>query len=142
MPRILRARDSWPTAGACWGFYSLLGRQARSPIARTFTNFALASGAGMAVLLLPPQMHITTPGAMLASLSGAVASGLGNTLWYRALPALSRFRAALVQLSVPVVTAVAAWPVLGEPITPRLVWSATMILGGILLAVTARRSPG
>jgi drug/metabolite transporter (DMT)-like permease len=128
-------------AGACWGFYSLLGRQARSPLARTFTNFALASGAGMAVLLLPLQMHITTPGAMLASLSGAVASGLGYTLWYRALPALSRFRAALVQLSVPVVTAVAAWPVLGEPITTRLVWSATMILGGILLAFTARRSP-
>jgi len=61
-------------------------------------------------------------------------------MWYRALPALSRFRAALVQLSVPAVTALAAWPLLGEPITARLVWSATMILGGILLACAARRS--
>ena len=127
-------------AGACWGVYSLLGRRARSPLARTFTNFAVAAGVGVAVLLLPLALHITTRGALLAVLSGAVASGVGYTLWYRALPALSRFRAALVQLSVPAVTAVAAWPVLGEPITPRLMWSATMILGGILLACTVRRS--
>ena len=56
------------------------------------------------------------------------------------MPALSRFRAALVQLSVPAVTAVAAWPVLGEPITARPMWSATLILGGVLLACTVRRS--
>ena len=68
-------------------------------------------------------MHIDDARKPLAAISGAVASGLGYTLWYRAVPALSRFRAALVQLSVPAVTAVAAWPLLGEPITPRLVWS-------------------
>ena len=71
-------------------------------------------------------------------ISGAVASGLGYTLWYRAVPALSRFRAALVQLSVPAVTAVAAWPLLGERITPRLVTASLLILGGILAACTAR----
>ena len=129
-------------AGACWGVYSLLGRHARSPLARTFTNFAMAGVVGVAVLLVPLALHITTRGAMLAVLSGAVASGLGYTLWYRALPALTRFRAALVQLSVPAVTAVAAWPLLGEPITPRLVWSAALILGGILLALTVRRADG
>lgn len=127
-------------AGGCWGIYSLLGRHARSPLAHTFTNFALAASVSPLVLLLPLAVKVTTRGAVLAVISGAVASGLGYTLWYRALPALSRFRAALVQLSVPAVTAVAAWPLLGEPITTRLVWSATMILGGILLACTARRS--
>jgi drug/metabolite transporter (DMT)-like permease len=71
-------------------------------------------------------------------MSGAVASGLGYTLWYRAVPALTRFRAALIQLSVPAVTAVAAWPLLGEPITTRLVVSATLVLGGILVACTMR----
>ena len=33
-------------AGVCWGVYSLLGRQADAPLPRTFTNFALAAGAG------------------------------------------------------------------------------------------------
>jgi drug/metabolite transporter (DMT)-like permease len=126
-------------AGTCWGIYSLLGRDAQAPLARTFMNFALAAVAGLLVLLLPLALHITTRGAMLAAISGAAASGLGYALWYRALPALSRFRAALVQLSVPVVTAVAAWLVLGEPVTARLFASATLILGGIFLAYTARR---
>jgi len=126
-------------AGTCWGIYSLLGRDARAPLTRTFANFALAAVAGLLVLLLPLELHITTHGAILATISGAAASGLGYTLWYRALPALSRFRAALVQLSVPVVTAVTAWLVLGEPVTTRLIASATLILGGILLACTARR---
>lgn len=125
-------------AGACWGIYSLLGRHAQSPLARTFTNFALAAGVGVLVLLLPLALHMTTRGVVLAVISGSVASGLGYTLWYRAVPALSRFRAALVQLAVPAVTAAAAWPLLGEPITARLVWSATLILGGILLACTVR----
>ncbi len=142
-PRISLGAGLMAAAGACWGFYSLLGRQARSPLARTFTNFALASGArhgGAAAA----RWRCTSRHAARCSrpCPGAVASGLGYTLWYRALPALSRFRAALVQLSVPAVTAVAAWPLLGEPITPRLVWSATMILGGILLAFTARRRRG
>jgi drug/metabolite transporter (DMT)-like permease len=125
-------------AGSCWGIYSLLGRDAQAPLARTFTNFAVAAVAGLLAFLLPLALHITTHGAVLATISGAVASGLGYTLWYRALPSLSRFRAALVQLSVPVVTALAAWLVLGEPVTTRLVASATLILGGILLAYTAR----
>ena len=100
----------------------------------------MAGVVGVAMLFLPLALHITTRGALMAVLSGAVASGLGYTLWYRALPALTRFRAALVQLSVPAVTAVAAWPLLGEPITPRLVGSAALILGGILLALTVRRA--
>ena len=53
-------------AGGCWGVYSLLGRQATSPLARTFTNFALAAGVGLAVLLLPLALHTTTRGSTLA----------------------------------------------------------------------------
>jgi drug/metabolite transporter (DMT)-like permease len=125
-------------AGGCWGGYSLLGRQTTSPLARTFTNFALAASVGLAVLLLPLALHTTTRGSTLAVISGAVASGLGYTLWYRAVPALTRFRAALVQLSVPAVTALAAWPLLDERITSRLVAASALILGGILVACTAR----
>lgn len=127
------------SAGTCWGIYSLLGRRAQSPLARTFANFAIAAAVGVGVWLLPMAMHVTPRGVLLAAFSGAIASGLGYTLWYRALPALSRFRAALVQLSVPVVTGIGAWLLLGESITARLVISAGLILGGILLACAVRR---
>ena len=66
-------------AGVCWGVYSLLGRQADAPLPRTFTNFALAAGAGTLVLALPLALHMTTRGVLLAAISGSVASGLGYT---------------------------------------------------------------
>ena len=62
-------------AGVCWGVYSLLGRQAGSPLARTFVNFALAAAAGLVVLLLPLSLHITTQGGLLALFSGTSRRG-------------------------------------------------------------------
>ena len=125
-------------AGACWGAYSLLGRRLAGPLRATLRNFTAATAIGVVIALAVTPRHVTARGALLATLSGAVASGLGYALWYRALPALSRFRAALVQLAVPVVTAAAAWAILDEPITARLVASAALILGGILVACLAR----
>ena len=124
-------------AGACWGAYSLLGRRLAAPLRATLRNFAAATAIGVVIALAVTPRHATARGALLATASGAVASGLGYALWYRALPALSRFRAALVQLAVPVVTAAGAWLLLDEPVTARLVASAALILGGILLACLA-----
>jgi drug/metabolite transporter (DMT)-like permease len=44
-------------------------------------------------------------------------------------------RAAVVQLSVPVIAAVAGAVILGEPVTLRLVVAAAAVLGGIALAL-------
>jgi len=127
-------------AGGAWGWYSLRGRGAVDPLATTAHNFARA--VPLAALCAAPfvaGMHAGGPGIWLAAASGAVASGVGYSLWYAALPSLSRLRAALVQLSVPVLAAAGGVLLLGEALGSRLVISATAILGGIALAVLAKR---
>jgi len=75
---------------------------------------------------------------MLAVLAGAIASGIGYTVWYVALGGLSATEAAVVQLSVPVIAAVGGLVFLSEAMTVRLVLAAVMILGGILTVVLGR----
>jgi drug/metabolite transporter (DMT)-like permease len=129
-------------AGVAWGVYSLRGRGAARPLAATADNFlrSLAFAAPLAAAIAQGG-HATARGAGLAIASGAIASGLGYSLWYAALPHLAATRAAIVQLSVPVVAAAGAAAFLGETITPRLAGAAAAIVGGIALAIVARQRP-
>ena len=129
-------------AGAAWGVYSLLGRASTQPLATTADNFA--RGAPLALLawviaLITGAVHGSRQGLLLASVSGALASGVGYSLWYAALPALSRTTAAAVQLSVPVLAALAGVLVLGEALSDRLVLSGAAILAGVALALRGAR---
>ena len=122
-------------SGLCWAAYSLLGRGSARPLIDTAGNFIRCLPA--AVLLLAAGLALNVPrldGIAYAVASGALASGLGYAVWYAALPALSRTRAAVVQLSVPVIAALGAVLFIGEAMTPRLLVSAVLILGGIALA--------
>lgn len=127
-------------AGIAWGVYSLRGRAATRPVAATAGNFlraipfaaVLVAGTGLA-------MDATRTGFALAAASGAFASGLGYSLWYGALPSLTRTQAAVVQLCVPVLAAVAGVVLLREEITARLVIAGLAILGGVFLAVRPPR---
>lgn len=74
-------------------------------------------------------------GAFYAILSGAIASGAGYALWYAVLPMLRATSAATLQLSVPVITAVAGVFLLNEPLTLRIVLSSLVILGGVALVI-------
>jgi drug/metabolite transporter (DMT)-like permease len=76
---------------------------------------------------------------MLAVASGAIASGVGYSLWYAALPSLPATRAAVVQLSVPAIAAAGGVVVLGEAMTMRFVVCAATILGGVAIAILGRR---
>jgi len=58
--------------------------------------------------------------------------------WYIALGGLSATQAAVVQLVVPVIAALGGDLFLSEAVTLRLVVSATMILGSILMVVLGR----
>ena len=130
------------SAGVAWGIYTLRGRGAGDPLARTATSFLWAAIAGAAVVaLLAGGVLVSGRGVMLATISGAIASGVGYTLWYVALPSLTAFRAALLQLMVPVLTALAAVPLLGEHISRRLVWASALVLGGIAIAALAKARP-
>lgn len=123
-------------AGFAWGLYSLRGRNAGSPLQATALNFAAAVPLALAASALSfATLHITPRGLLLATLSGAVTSGLGYVAWYAALPSLSPARAAIVQLAVPPLASFLGILLLGESLTQRLALAAPMILGGIAIAV-------
>jgi drug/metabolite transporter (DMT)-like permease len=131
-------------AGASWGWYSLRGRRARDGLAATADAFLRAAPIAAAIwalaaLLAPEAAHLSTSGAALALASGGLASGIGYAIWNTALPNLSAARAGVVQIATPALTAAAAVMLLGEPVTPRLLVCGCAILGGVAVAVTARR---
>ena len=127
-------------AGIAWGVYSLRGRGSGSPLADTGGNFlrALPFILLLRVVTLA-DVHLTQSGILLAVLSGAIASGVVYVIWYAALAGLTATRAAIVQLSVPVLAAWGGVAFLGEDISLRLVLAAALILGGITLAIAGRR---
>jgi drug/metabolite transporter (DMT)-like permease len=123
-------------AGVGWGFYSLQGRRATDPLSETAGNFARS--VPMVALVGATRlgaMQIESTGAALAVTSGALASGVGYAMWYAALPGLSATAAAAVQLSVPVLAALAGVLFMTEAVTPRLVIASLLILGGVALAL-------
>jgi drug/metabolite transporter (DMT)-like permease len=72
--------------------------------------------------------------------SGAITSGLGYAVWYAALGGLTATRAAIVQLAAPPLAALGGVVLLGESLSLRLLVASGLILGGIGLAVAARRA--
>jgi drug/metabolite transporter (DMT)-like permease len=129
-------------AGVAWGVYSLRGRRAVAPLAATAGNFAravpLALGAS-ALAAATRGVSITGRGALLAAISGAVTSGLCYSVWYAVLPRLGATRAAIVQLTVPVLAALGGVAILGETLNTRIGVAGAAILGGVTLAVLRRR---
>ena len=61
-------------------------------------------------------------------------------MWYAALRDLSATRAALLQLSVPVLAAIGGVAFLSESVTLRLVVASVVILGSIAIGVAGRES--
>ncbi|HXU47073.1 MAG TPA: DMT family transporter [Thermoanaerobaculia bacterium] len=126
-------------AGVAWGVYSLRGRGTADPLAATAGNFARAVPfAALLVLTSFASLRPDRLGFLYAALSGALASGVGYALWYTALRDLTATRAAVVQLSVPVLAAAGGIAFLGEPLTLRLVSASTLVLGGIALVIVER----
>lgn len=134
-------------AGIAWGVYSLRGRRVvalgRDPTVETAGNFARATPLAVILLGLGWALHagvqVDPAGAGLAVASGAITSGMGYAVWYSALVGLAPATAASVQLSVPVLTAVAGVALLSEPLTLRLVVASTAVLGGIAMVILAKR---
>jgi drug/metabolite transporter (DMT)-like permease len=128
------------SAGAAWGVYSLRGKGAGDPTRVTAGNFlrAVPMALGLTVLTWN-SASFDVAGLLYAVASGAVASGIGYAIWYTALPALKATSAATVQLSVPVITAVAGMAFLDESLTLRWVLASVAILGGIALVIVERR---
>jgi drug/metabolite transporter (DMT)-like permease len=137
----LQASLLMAAAGAAWGFYTLRGKGSADPLHDTTGNF-VRSVPMIALASIPfiAQIHISNKGILLAVLSGAVASGLGYTVWYAALKGHTATRAAVLQLSVPVIAAAGGVVLLAETANLRLAIAATLILGGIALVIGAKKS--
>lgn len=126
-------------AGVAWGIYTLKGRGSSNPLADTAGNFVRTVPLIIVLALIAVRhMQLSPAGVIYAVLSGAVASGMGYTLWYTALAGLSATQAAVVQLLVPVIAAAGGVVFMSEAISLRLVLSAVLILGGILMVTLGR----
>ncbi|EQM72292.1 DMT family transporter [Pseudomonas stutzeri] len=123
-------------AGIAWGAYSLLGKGTPDPLAATAGNF-IRTLPIVAVLCLVAlgSLEWDSAGVVYALLSGALTSGIGYAIWYAAMPGLAAIQAASVQLSVPLLTALAGSVLLGESLTGRLMLAGVAILGGIALVL-------
>jgi len=126
-------------AGIAWGFYTLRGKGSEDPLADTAGNFLRSVPMVLIVgAVFIASMQISARGAILAVLSGAIASGIGYSVWYAALKHHTATRAAVLQLSVPIIAAVGGIVLLAETASTRLVIAATLILGGIGLTLIHR----
>lgn len=129
-------------AGIAWGIYTLIGRTSAAPLGDTAFNFIRSLPF---VLVLIPfavgSFSITTKGALLAVLSGGLASGIGYALWYTALRGLSRVQAAVAQLFVPIIAAGGGILFAAEELSLRFIIASVLVLGGIFIAVFRRSTP-
>jgi len=134
-----KAPDLWRSllmllSGIAWGFYTLVGKRSRWPLLDNTHNFILTIPF---VLLLIPYNYVnivlTEQGVYFAIISGALASGAGYAIWYKALRGLTTMSAAVVQLLVPVIAAVGGLVLLEEPLSQELILSGVIILAGIMM---------
>jgi len=132
-------------AGVSWGVYTLRGKRQQSggagnPVRVTAGNFLRA--APMAVVLslvMLGHQSLDGAGVGFAVVSGALASGMGYAIWYRALPTLKATHAATIQLSVPVIAALGGVAFIGETIRLPMVLASGAILGGIALVILDKK---
>jgi drug/metabolite transporter (DMT)-like permease len=127
-------------AGMAWASYSLQGKGRPDPLAANARAFLWSAPLALGLAAITTRAAgIDGRGLALAATSGAVTSGLGYAIWYRALRGLTATQAAIFQLSVPVITAVTATLLLGERPSTHLVASTVGVLGGVALATIRRR---
>ena len=126
-------------AGIGWAIYTLRGRSAKDPLSETASNFLIAL-IPMLALLLGSDLSAQPFGIALAVLSGAVTSGMGYALWYTLMPTLGGPRAAVIQLSAPLIAILGGVLLLGESLTTQLVLSTALVIGGIAVAITSQSS--
>lgn len=132
------AAAAMAAAGVAWAIYTLRGRGSPHPLGATADNFARCvpfAVAGDTIAFALSQTHITQKGLVLAVTSGSITSGICYALWYAALRTLPSLRAAVLQLTVPVLAALGAVVFLDEHLTLRLLLASAAILSGIALTL-------
>ncbi|MBB1300430.1 DMT family transporter [Pseudoalteromonas sp. SR44-8] len=131
-------------SGIAWGIYSIRGKVCLSPLKTTTFNFVRSLFA-LPILLIVGFGYlsgISWQGIALACASGALASGIGYSAWYVAVPLLKSSQAAVVQLCVPVIAALAGMLFLAEELSIQFVIASAVILGAVLVFLLAKQPQG
>ena len=127
-------------AGIGWGLYSLVGTNKGDPLLATGWNFLLALGPGALIMVWFLDISSATwQGIAYAVTSGALTSALGYALWYSILPSLGSARAAIAQLSVPLIAALAGMALLSEPVGLRTLIAALFVCVGVVLGIRSQQ---
>ena len=130
-------------SGIAWGIYSIRGKTCVSPLRTTGFNF-LRSLVAVPILALIGMSYLSTismTGVILATVSGAIASGIGYSIWYVAMPLLKTTQSAVMQLCVPVLAAIMGVVFLSEQLTLEFIIASSVILGAVLIFILNKNRP-
>ena len=122
-------------SGVAWGIYSIRGKACVSPLRATTYNFirSLLVLPILIVVGMSQLKNVRMEGVLFAIASGAIASGVGYSIWYVAMPLLKSTHAAIVQLCVPVLAAIAGAVFLSETLTVQFMLPSSIILLAVLV---------
>jgi drug/metabolite transporter (DMT)-like permease len=134
-------------ASLSWAAYTLLIRFRRISALDATLAIALYTAPlylPIWLLLLPSHIGQAPAGEVLFQLcyQGALAVVTANLLFTRAVLALGPVPLTAITAVVPALTALAAWPLLGEPLGPQGLLGVGLVTAAMLLGVAQSRLPG
>lgn len=120
-----------------WAIVAIPGKQLTeetSSVVIVSYRFLIASLVFLPLLLGVNQFVVHSPYQVLLG----VLVGLGYIFYYEGLKRMKASHVALTELSAPFFTAVFAWYILGEAVTPMQVVGALLLLAGLYLLAQER----
>lgn len=136
----LSAAALWATASV---IFTKLGREDVTPLAMNFLKCVIAVVLLALTLWIwegrvwPWELPLWETGVLAAS--GIAGLTLGDTAFFAALTRIGSRRALLLRALAPPMTAVMALPILGEPITVKMVAGMTLTIGGVVWVILERQ---
>ena len=137
----LAAAAAWAFASILW---SRLGERTDEVVLNLLKCGLAAVMLSMALLVLegsPWPARVAPMHLLWLALSGLVGLSIGDSAYFFALTRIGPRRALLMWAMAPAVSALLAWPVLGEPIHLRMVVGMLLTLGGVVWVVLERQEP-
>ena len=129
-----------------WALVSLLVRRLAGTFNSATINAIRAGGGGVLLLAwvlatagTAPFRAITGYDLFLLTSSVIVAGCLGDTVFFESTRFLGLARAMTASMTYPLLAALLAAPLLGEPLTPALLLGSVLTLGGLAIIVGNRR---
>ncbi len=134
----LAAALAWAFASVLW---ARLGRET-DEVTLNFLKCTLAAAALSLTLLILDgvgwPVGVSRSDLLWLAASGVAGLTLGDSAYFAALTRIGPRRALLVWALAPGLSALLAWPVLGEPIHARMVLGMVLTLGGVVWVIVER----